>query len=197
MNRKTLVPLATYIAALVLGGGFIAQAPNAVLQHAAFDLTLPWTRGWLMVVPITAILWLVADGLADRAFRDRPEHTVLAPSELHRASAMVAGILLTAAGTLSFASAGSALMLSAQTRDALLGPVVLDAHDKTLVRSILVEGAAVTAGAQLILGLSLLLAPERFAVAIEWARREWRRLGRPKLEPDQAAQQGDEADKAR
>jgi hypothetical protein len=52
----------------------------------------------------------------------------------------------------------------------------------------------VTGSADLILGLVLLLAPERFEAAVEKARRQLRKLSRPKLEGDQAAQQGDEAD---
>jgi hypothetical protein len=179
MDRQAMATLATHIAAIYIAGVCVGLFADALHQRAVSGHSRSEFYG-VVLAPIAVLLWLLAEPVAKRIFKDHPENVAPTTGDLHRVAAVFAGVLLTAAAIPQVAWWVSLLMLSAQTRNTLLGPVRLDAHDRALLQTVYVRAAVVRVSVQFAVGMALLLAPERFETGLRRirsrCRREWARF---------------------
>jgi hypothetical protein len=186
MDRRTMATLSTQIAAIYIAGACVSLFAYALHERAVSGRSRFGLYG-VFLVPFAATLWLLAEPLAKRMFKDRPENVAPTTGELHRVAAVFAGLLLAATAIPQVAWWASLLMLSAQTRNTLLGPVGLDAHDRAFFQTVYVRAGVVRASVQFVVGLALLLAPEQFETGVRRIRRrcriEWARfrLRKPRI----------------
>jgi hypothetical protein len=178
MTRGQVAILAARIAALWLMVGGLGTAASFLLitWPTGRDARQTMIPAALMfgVLPIVAgfLIWNLAEPLAARMFRDKPEDGTPHPVDLYRVAAAFAGLLLVGGAIPRLALWVSYLLLSFETKSTLLGPVGLQAEQRAMLFGIQTQAAAVSTFVQLGLGLVFLVSPERVSRAIASLRRE-------------------------